>query len=493
MGRCIVRSARRGAIALFSLSGFLLSCNSIGVSPGRAAQAPPSPSGSPKLEVSDNFGAADLEKRFEEVARSAAPSVVAISATDATVEVDDALRTNRINPEKLAAMLDPVDRTVGTGFIVDPDGYIVTNDHVVANNQHLWVTTDDHKVYPAIIVGSDPRADLAVLKIPASHMPVAHFAPAAVKRGQWAIALGNPYGLAGGGEMAVSVGVVSATNRSLPKLSSKEDRLYSDLIQTTAQINPGNSGGPLFDLHGDVIGINAAVILPQKFTNGIGFAIPVTARIRQEIEDLKHGHEVVYSWLGVRVSSPSAQERKEAGLGDEAGVKVESVESNSPAAAAKLQLGDVIAMFNGHSVGDSDQFVRVAGEAPVDQKLTAIVYRGGKQLSVGVTPIRRPAPSVAVTRESQRLRWRGMLLGPVPANWDFGSAKQRPVGGLMVIAIDPKSPMLKEGVAQGSVITSIAGKPVSDVVALQHILNDTAPDACGIELAKPKQIVSAEP
>ncbi|MDB5301193.1 MAG: htrA2, partial [Phycisphaerales bacterium] len=418
--------------------------------------------------------------------------VVAISGTDASLEADDALRASRINPDKLAAMLDPVDRTVGTGFIVDSDGYIVTNDHVVANNQHLWVTTDDHKVYPAIIVGTDPRADLAILKIPATHMPAVHFAPAPVQRGQWAIALGNPYGLAGGGEMAVSVGVVSATNRSLPKLSNKEDRLYSDLIQTTAQINPGNSGGPLFDLRGDVIGINAAVILPQKFTNGIGFAIPITARIKQEIEDLKHGHEVVYSWLGVRVTSPTAQERKDAGMSEESGAKIEGVEANSPAAMARLQAGDVIAAFNGRVISDSEAFVRAAGEAQVDKQLIATVYRGGKQMSVGVTPVRRPAPSVAVTHDSQRLRWRGMLLGPVPAHWDFGSAK-RPSGGLMVIAMDPKSPCAKEGITQGSIIATIAGKPVSDVVALQRILNDTPPDACGIEMAKPSQVVSAAP
>ena len=283
------------------------------------------------VEVSDNFDVPDLEKRFEDVAERLSPSVVAISATDARVEADDALRSNRINPEKLAALLEPVDRTVGTGFIVDSDGYIVTNDHVVASTDHIWVTTDDHHVYPAIVVGSDPRADLAVLKIPATNLPAVHFSDAAPRRGQWTVALGNPYGLAGSGGMSVSVGVVSATGRSLPKLSSKEDRLYTDLIQTTAQINPGNSGGPLFDVHGNVIGINAAVILPQKLTNGIGFAIPVTARVRHVIQDLKEGREIVYGWLGVRVTSPTPLECKQAGLPVEGGAKIELIEPDSPA------------------------------------------------------------------------------------------------------------------------------------------------------------------
>src|SRR5438270_770586 len=129
-----------------------------------------------------------------------------------------------------------------------------------------------------------------------------------VRRGHWTIALGNPYGLSVAGDMCMSVGIVSATGRSLPKLSGKEDRLYSDLIQTTAQINPGNSGGPLFDLRGDVIGINAAVILPQKQTNGIGFAIPTDGRFRDIVQTIKEGREVTYGYLGVRVNTATARE-----------------------------------------------------------------------------------------------------------------------------------------------------------------------------------------
>src|SRR6185437_15449108 len=183
------------------------------------------------------------------------------------------------------------------------------------------------------------------------------------------LALGNPYGLAAGGEMALSVGVVSAIGRSLPKLSNKEDRLYTDLIQTTAQINPGNSGGPLFDVRGDVIGINAAVILPQKSTNGIGFAIPITPRILQTIADLKEGREVVYGWLGVRVTSPTPLECKQAGLAEEGRAKIETIDPNSPASAAKLHVGDVISAFNGKPVTDSDQFVRLVGESPIEKQV----------------------------------------------------------------------------------------------------------------------------
>src|SRR6185312_2631317 len=153
--------------------------------------------------------------------------------------------------------------------------------------------------------------------------------------------------------MAVSIGVVSATSRSLPRLSGKEDRLYCDLIQTTAQINPGNSGGPLFDLAGDVIGINTAVILPQKQTNGIGFAIPADAHIQRLIEDLKQGREIVHGYLGVSVSSATASQCSDAGWNDQAaGVRIEAIENGSPASNARLQVGDIIAQIDGVEIRD---------------------------------------------------------------------------------------------------------------------------------------------
>jgi S1-C subfamily serine protease len=291
--------------------------------------------------------------------------------------------------------------------------------------------------------------------------------------------------------MAVSIGIVSAINRSLPKLSTKEDRLYSDLIQTTAQINPGNSGGPLFDVHGNVIGINAAVILPQKVTNGIGFAIPATARVRQIIADLRMGREIPYGWLGVHVSAPTPLESKQAGLPEDCGVKLAAFDPDSPAARSKLQVGDVMTRFNGQPITDSDQFVRLMGEAPIGQEVQATVIRDGKTVTVVLRTAHRPAAAAAVTRDTQRMRWRGMLLGKIPDHWEAG-VSPRPADGLMVIAIDPQSPFVKDGVTQGSIISAVAGKPVCDIEGLQSILNETPPDACNIAMAKTaRQIVTA--
>ena len=509
--RRLARPGRGGrTVALLSLSGLLLaSCSSLGRSQTNAARAIPA---SDKIEVLDNFSAPELEQKFEDVSRRVSRAVVAISATEATVETDATLRSDDINPDRLAGVLDAVDRTVGTGFVVDADGYIVTNDHVVAKAQQLWVTTDAHKVFPAIVVGSDPRADLAVLKIPATQLPVAHFAAQAARRGQWTIAIGNPYGLAGGGDMAVSVGIVSATNRALPRLSGKEDRLYSNLIQTTAQINPGNSGGPLFDLSGDVIGINTAVILPQKQTNGIGFAIPADAHVLRIIDNLKQGHEVIYGYLGVKVSSPTPRERREAGVEEEdgdgdgggGGARVESVETDSPAAAAHVKVGDIIVRLDGDAVHDSDDFVRLIGLCPVGEPVKAVVYRHGA-IALSLSLRARQTPPETVTRESQRFRWRGMLLGPIPAKWNFEGGSiaapaaaaaapapaRRPnaAAGIMVIGIDAHSPFVIEGIKAGSIITAVAGHPIHDIAELQRIINDTPASQCRIESTNPPAAV----
>jgi len=320
-----------------------------------------------------------------------------------------------------------------------------------------------------------------VLKVPATGLKPVQFAPAAVRRGQWTIALGNPYGLAGAGEMAMSVGVVSATERSLPKLSTKENRSYTNLIQTTAEINPGNSGGPLFDVAGNVIGINAAVVLPQKQTNGIGFALPVTPKLIEEIRSLKEGREIVYGYLGVTVSTPTSADRRSAGINSDVGVSIDSVDAGSPASTA-LRAHDIVVSIGGKPVSDSDAFVAVIGGLPVDRATKIDVYRGGKPIALDVTVRRRPMPTVAVTSERQRFRWRGMLLGPIPANWDFGKAK-RPANGLMVYAVSDSSAMTKRGICMGSIITAFAGKPVSAISELQSILNQTPAEQCSIELS----------
>ena len=334
------------------------------------------------------------------------------------------------------------------------------------------------------------------LKIPANRLPAVRFAAYnSVKRGHWAIAMGNPYGLATEGEQCMSVGIVSALDRSLPKLSKKENRLYSNLIQTTAQINPGNSGGPLFDLNGDVIGVNTAVILPEKRTNGIGFALPITADLMQRVHDLKEGREVVYGYMGVVVSTPTEQDRQTAGLREPVGVRVDAIEADSPAAAGAqtMKANDVIVQVNGEIVRDSDHFVRLIGLAGVDHPTKISFYRDGAVMKLEATLRRRQLATAGITRDSRRFRWQGMLLGPIPANWQplKLSEKDPLVNGLMVIGITDDSPFYKEQhIAQGDVITHVAGKPIVDILQLQKIVNEIPVAQCRLAVVpRPSTVV----
>ncbi|HEX8912966.1 MAG TPA: trypsin-like peptidase domain-containing protein [Humisphaera sp.] len=466
MGSGFGRSLKASWFVLVGLSGLMVSCSGAATAPATRASATLKSSAggaaagreARPLRVDDEFDAPSLERQFEAVAKRIIPSVVAISAIETPVADESLLHPDTSNPERLNAALSTYDRTVGTGFVIDSAGYILTNEHVVGRNVQIWVTTDDRRVYPAVVVATDPRSDLAVLKIPATHLPALRFSDADVRRGMWTMAIGNPYGLAGDGEMAVSVGVVSAVGRSLPKLSGKEDRLYSDLIQTTAQINPGNSGGPLFDLNGDVIGVNCAVILPVKQTNGIGFAIPVGDRLRSIVRRLKGGEGVTYAYLGVRTTTPAPAELRAAGLKDDAGgAKVEHVEPGSPAEAGGMKAGDVIVSLGGRAVSDSEQFIVAVGDAPVGSPVPVVVRRDGRSVSLLLTLRQREvSQNVPVTGDCQRFIWRGVTLGSTKA-------------GVVVVAVDARSPLAGK-VKAGDVVTTFAGRSLRGLPELLDVL-----------------------
>jgi serine protease Do len=418
-----------------------------------------------------------LQGEFQSVAARVSPAVVAISAAAIPDDSPSALRSQEMNPDVLQAFLSKTTRIVGAGCILSADGYILTNDHVIDGAQQLWITTDDAKVYPALVVGSDPRADLAVLKIPARNLSTIHFAAAPAQRGQWSLAIGNPFGLSALGEMSLSVGVVSAVNRSLPKLSEKENRDYSNLIQTSAQINPGNSGGPLFDLNGDMIGLNTAVVMPQKSTNGIGFAIPIDTHFLCLVADLRQGKEITYTYLGVNVQAPTESQFRAAGLQTLQGVRIDSILPDSPASHGQLLKDDLITAINNQPIPDRDTFVRLIGSCPLDHPTKLSLIRNGKPTIIAMLLIKRPFPVAAVTHDTQRLRWAGMLVGPIPAPPDSKHT------GLMVFSIDAASPFTKQGIHSGSIITSISGKSVVALTQLQDIINDTPIDHCDIHLA----------
>jgi S1-C subfamily serine protease len=273
----------------------------------------------------------------------------------------------------------PIQKGIGSGVIVSRDGYVLTNAHVVRGANQLTVTLLDGRTFPGTVVGSDATADLAVVKVPASNLPTAQLGnSASLQPGDWAIAIGNPYGL----NFTVTVGVVSATGRSL------HDGADEQFIQTDAAINPGNSGGPLVDLGGQVVGINTAEF---RGAQGIGFAIPIDAA-RGIMQQLIATGKVMRPYLGVYLQQLTSTSAAALRLPSDAkGVLIAQVAPNSPAADAGLHAGDVIVQVAGHQVADSDTLIKLVRQSTIGRPLALLVLRGGHSQTVTVTPREAPA------------------------------------------------------------------------------------------------------
>ncbi len=261
---------------------------------------------------------------------------------------------------------------MGSGVIISKDGYVLTNNHVVAGAREVTVTLADHKEYKGRIVGRDPQTDLAVLKIDAKEsFPASTLGDSDnLKVGDWVVAIGNPFGL----DHTVTSGIVSAKGRVIGAGP------YDNFIQTDASINPGNSGGPLFNMQGEVVGINTAII-PQG--QGIGFAIPVNT-IKPLIPQLETKGEVTRGYLGVNIQSITPELAKSLNLPDQKGALVADVAADGPAAKAGLKRGDVIVAYNGKEVADSHALPALVAATPVDQQATVTVIRNGEKLQLPV-------------------------------------------------------------------------------------------------------------
>ncbi|HXC89729.1 MAG TPA: DegQ family serine endoprotease [Stellaceae bacterium] len=269
--------------------------------------------------------------------------------------------------------LAPPVASLGSGFIIDPSGLIVTNNHVIANAEQITVTLSDNTTLEAHVVGRDPVSDLALLKVDAkTPLPAARWGDSTKARvGDWVLAIGNPFGLGG----TVTSGIISATARDI------HAGPYDDFLQTDASINRGNSGGPMFDLNGDVIGINTAIYSPSGGSIGIGFAIP-SASARPIIDQLRATGKVERGWIGAHIQPVTDDIAEAIGLAKSRGAMIASIDPASPAAQAKLQPGDVILTYDGKPVDRSRQLPRLVADTRPDKAVRLSIWRDGKALDV---------------------------------------------------------------------------------------------------------------
>ena len=271
----------------------------------------------------------------------------------------------------------------GSGFLITPDGYLLTNSHVAAGAEHIEIVLADGRHAAAEIVGDDPDSDLALLKVAASDLAWCRLADSAhVAVGQIAIAIGSPYGF----QHTVTAGIVSALGRSM---RAQTGRLLDNVLQTDAALNPGNSGGPLVNARGEVIGVNTAVILPAQ---GICFAIASSTAERVAIALIRDGR-VRRAWLGVGGETVPLLRRyvRHFDLARETGVRIQSVEAGSPATVAGIERGDVVVEVGGASIASVDDLQRALGAEAIDRELSIVVLRRDRKLTLSAVPIERGA------------------------------------------------------------------------------------------------------
>ncbi|MBI3121539.1 MAG: DegQ family serine endoprotease [candidate division NC10 bacterium] len=352
-------------------------------------------------------------------------------------------------------------RSLGSGVIVDKRGYILTNNHVIEQADQIEVRLSDKRKFAATVIGKDPKTDLAVIKIDApDDLPVAKLGDSnAIRIGEWAIAIGNPFGL----DQTVTVGVISAVGRSEVGITT-----YEDFIQTDASINPGNSGGPLVNLNGEVIGINTAIVATGQ---GIGFAIPIS--MAREIKDrlLAQG-KVVRAWLGVGIQELTEELAPQFGVKPEEGVLVGNVMPGSPAERGGLKTGDIIQEFNGAKIANVRQLQREVAQSPVGSPARVKVLREKQPVEVTIVLGEQPAEAAAAAPAPS----------PVESAERFGLTVQdltpelreqlrlNGTDGVIVSSVDEAGPAARAGIRPGDLITEANREPVKHARDFARIL-----------------------
>ena len=453
----------------------------------RARAATPAPAAA-ALDDGSVSALTALDHAMETVAARVTPAIVNVTVTSKRGADAQNLAQSDDNGDDQGQQMNPfgrmfgfgqnmrpqqpqIEHGLGSGVIISPDGYIVTNNHVIAGAVDIRVTMTDRRILPAKLIGADPLTDLAVIKINADNL---HSVPlgdsTALRPGQTVLAFGNPLGF----RFTVTRGIVSALNR--PNPYAQDRRSPGEFIQTDAAINPGNSGGPLVNAHGEVVGINTFLISETGGFSGMGFAIP-TQIVKPTIDSLIKYGKVNHGYMGVGISDVTPDEAKFFHVENASGAVVTQVENGSPASKAGLKVGDVIVDLNGKAVSDAGELqVQVSQQQP-GSKLDLKVMRDGKPVNTSVT--------LEAMNKSDRGMERADAANGKP-RWGIGLADLTPevrqqlnandsVQGAVVGQVTPGSPADNAGLQQGDIITEVNRTPVHSAADVKNALSNVKP------------------
>ena len=341
-------------------------------------------------------------------------------------------------------------KSLGSGFVIDREGYILTNNHVVEKASSIKVKLSDEKEYDAKIIGRDPKTDIALIKIDVNHeLPSAIFGDSdKLEVGDWVVAIGNPFGL----EHTVTAGIVSAKGRVIGAGP------YDDFIQTDASINPGNSGGPLLNLKGEVVGINTAIVSGGQ---GIGFAIPINV-VQGLLPQLKSKGKIARGWLGVVIQKITPEIAKSFGLKEAEGALVSDVMEDGPAEKAGIKRGDVIISFNGKKIKDNEMLPRLVAATEIGKKAKVEIIRDGKPAGIEIVIGELPEEGLKASKKPEVEKDFGLVVQDItPEIAKHLNLKDR--SGVIATDVAPGSPAGDADIRSGDIIKEISRKPIRNM------------------------------
>lgn len=406
---------------------------------------------------------------FTDLIEEKSPAVVKITAETKNKRSNQPQMEMPENvPEIFRQFFDPrqmperESRAAGSGFLISDDGYILTNNHVVEGATDVFVRLIDRREYDAEIVGMDPQSDLALLKIKEKNLPFLRLANSDIARvGEWVLAIGSPFGL----DYSVTAGIISAIGRSIPGEGRQN---YVPFIQTDVAINPGNSGGPLFNLDGDVVGINSQIYTRSGGSIGLSFAIP-SSLAKDVVEQLKQNGKVDRGWLGVVIQDVDRDLALSFGLKKPQGALVAQMEPDGPAERSGLKVGDIILEFNGRNIATSSDLPYVVGPVRAGKTVPVEIIRKGKKRTIDVTVGSRDNSGATTVTSSSPPAPADTRLGLVVEEMTPKMKQSVDMDGVVIKQVSANSPAAKAGLEPGDILVQLGFDEISSVKRFRKI------------------------